>query len=185
MAWSKILMGMAVAAFAGAAGCRVGPDYQRPAAPASAAWSLPPANGLTATAAASPAWWTSFNDAELDSLVDRAVRSNPDLSASEARLRQARALRQMSAADLWPTLDTSGSFARARQSQNQPLIGSLPLPPNFPFEYSVFQGGFDASWEVDLFGGKRRAKEAASAEWEGAIDARNDAMVTLLAEVAR
>jgi NodT family efflux transporter outer membrane factor (OMF) lipoprotein len=185
MAWSKILMGMAAAGLAGAAGCRVGPDYQRPGAPASAAWSTPPANGLTDTAAASPAWWTSFNDAELDSLVERAVRSNPDLSASEARLRQARALRQMSAADLWPTLDATGSFARARQSQNQPLIGSLPLPPNFPFEYSVFQAGFDASWEVDLFGGKRRAKEAASAEWEGAIDARNDAMVTLLAEVAR
>ena len=72
-----------------------------------------------------------------------------------------------------------------RQSQNQPLIGALPLPPNFPFEYSVYQAGFDASWEIDLFGGKRRALEAATAEWEGAIEARNDAMVSLLAEVAR
>jgi NodT family efflux transporter outer membrane factor (OMF) lipoprotein len=91
----------------------------------------------------------------------------------------------MSAADLWPTVDTSGSYARAKQSQNQPLIGSLPLPPNFPFEYSVYQTGFDASWEIDLFGAKRRTREAATAEWEGAIESRNDAIVSLLAEVAR
>lgn len=91
----------------------------------------------------------------------------------------------MSAADFWPTLDATGSFARAKQSQNQPLIGALPLPPNFPFEYSVYQAGFDASWEIDLFGAKRRALEAATAEWEGAVDSRNDRMTSLLAEVAR
>jgi NodT family efflux transporter outer membrane factor (OMF) lipoprotein len=91
----------------------------------------------------------------------------------------------MSAADFWPTLDASSSFARAKQSQNQPLIGALPLPANFPFEYSVYQAGFDASWEIDLFGAKRRALEATTAEWEGAIASRDDAMVSLLAEVAR
>jgi hypothetical protein len=77
-------------------------------------------------------------------------------------------------------------IGRPREAeQNQPLIGALPLPPNFPFEYSVYQAGFDASWEIDLFGGKRRALEAATADWQGAIEARNDAMVSLLAEVAR
>jgi NodT family efflux transporter outer membrane factor (OMF) lipoprotein len=140
---------------------------------------------MTEIAEANAAWWTTFNDAELDSLIQRAAQSNPDLRVAEARLRQARALRQMSAADFWPTLDASGSFARAKQSQNQPLIGSLPLPANFPFEYSVYQAGFDASWEVDLFGAKRRALEATTAEWEGAVETRNDVMVTLLAEVAR
>ena len=91
----------------------------------------------------------------------------------------------MSADDFWPKVDASGSFARAKQSQNQPLIGSLPLPKNFPFEYSLYQAGFDASWEIDLFGGKRRAREAATADWEGAVEARNDAIVSLMAEVAR
>jgi multidrug efflux system outer membrane protein len=185
MAWSKILMGAAAAGVMGAGGCAVGPDYHPPAVPAPAAWSSQPANGLTAVAAAEAAWWTSFNDAELDSLIGRAARSNPDLRVAEARLRQARAVRQMSSSDLWPTLDATGSFARAKQSKNQPLIGALPLPPNFPFEYSVYQAGFDASWEIDLFGAKRRALEAATAEWEGAFEARNDAMVSLLAEVAR
>ncbi len=130
-------------------------------------------------------WWASFNDGELDSLIQRAAQSNLDLRVAEARLRQARAVRAGSAADFWPAVTASASAARAEQSKNQPLIGALPLPPNFPFEYSVYQAGFDASWEIDVFGGKRRALEAATADWEGAIEARNDAMVSLLAEVAR
>jgi NodT family efflux transporter outer membrane factor (OMF) lipoprotein len=143
------------------------------------------AGGLTDTASASSSWWTSFHDAELDSLIARAAKSNLDLRVTEARLRQARAVRQISVADLWPTVDTNGSYARQDQSSHQPLIGSLPLPANFPFEYNLYNAGFDASWEVDLFGGKRRAIQAATADWESAIEARNDAMLTLIAEVAR
>jgi NodT family efflux transporter outer membrane factor (OMF) lipoprotein len=143
------------------------------------------AGGLTDTASASSSWWTSFHDAELDSLIERAAKSNLDLRVTEARLRQARAVRQISVADFWPTVDTNGSYARQDQSTHQPLIGSLPLPANFPFEYNLYNAGFDASWEVDLFGGKRRALQAATADWESAIEARNDAMLTLIAEVAR
>ncbi len=185
MSWTKILRGAAAAGLAGAAGCAVGPNYRASPPAMPAAWSPPPAIGLTADGAAASGWWTSFNDPELDSLIERAAQSNLDLRGAEARLRQARAVREMSSADLWPSLDASGSYARAKQSKNQPLIGALPLPPNFPFEYSVYQAGFDASWEVDLFGAKRRALEATTAEWEAAIEARNDAMVSLLAEVAR
>ena len=155
MRWTQILKGLTAAAIAGTGGCTVGPDYHPNPPPVPAAWSSTPANGLTAITAAESAWWTSFNDAELDSLIQRAAQSNLDLLAAEARLRQARAVREMGSADLWPTLDASGSAARAKQSKHQPLIGALPLPPNFPFEYSVYQAGFDASWEVDLFGAKR------------------------------
>jgi NodT family efflux transporter outer membrane factor (OMF) lipoprotein len=185
MRWTQILKGLTAAAIAGTGGCTVGPDYHPNPPPVPAAWSSTPANGLTAITAAESAWWTSFNDAELDSLIQRAAQSNLDLLAAEARLRQARAVREMGSADLWPTLDASGSAARAKQSKHQPLIGALPLPPNFPFEYSVYQAGFDASWEVDLFGAKRRALEASTAEWEGATEARNDALLSLIAEVAR
>ena len=183
MFWRKILVG--IAAFSTAAGCAVGPDYHPAAAHAPAAWSSPPASGLTEQASAASSWWSSFNDAELDSLIQRAARSNLDVRVADARLRQARSMRAMSAADFWPTLNATGSYARAKQSQNQPLIGALPLPPNFPFEYSVYNAGFDASWEIDLFGGKRRALEAANAQWQRAIEARNDVMLSLLAEVAR
>lgn len=143
------------------------------------------AGGLTDSTAEASSWWTSFNDAELNSLIQRAVKTNLDLRVSEARLRQARAVRSMSVADFAPTIDATGSYARQLQSRNQPLIGALPLPANFPFEYNVYNAGFDASWEIDLFGGKRRALEAATAELQGATEARNDVMLTLLAEVAR
>jgi outer membrane protein, multidrug efflux system len=185
MSWTKILTGMAAAGMASVVGCTVGPDYHPAAVCAPDAWSSPVADGLTNSASAASTWWKSFNDAELDSLIQRAVRSNLDLRVSEARLRQARAMRERSAADFMPTVDGSASYARQLQSENQPLIGALPLPPNFPFEYNVYQAGFDASWEIDLFGGKRRALQAATAEWQGRMEARNDAMLSLLAEVAR
>jgi NodT family efflux transporter outer membrane factor (OMF) lipoprotein len=182
---TSIHRGLALVGFAGLAACVVGPDY-RPSAPsAPAAWDSRLDHGLTDQSSAPSSWWASFNDAELDSLIERAAKSNLDLQVAEARLRQARAIRGGAQADFWPELGASGSADRAKQSEHQPLIGSLPLPAGFPFEYSVYQAGFDASWELDLFGGKRRALEAATADWQGAIEARNDALVTLLAEVAR
>jgi multidrug efflux system outer membrane protein len=185
MSWLQVFSSAVMVATAGAVGCAVGPDYASAPAKAPAAWSSPVSQGLTDRASPPDSWWASFNDAELDSLIQRAAQSNLDLRVAEARLRQARAIRGGSAADFAPAVDASASAARARQSKNQPFFGALPLPPNFPFEYSVYQVGFDASWEIDLFGGKRRALEAATADWQAAIEARNDAMVSLSAEVAR
>jgi NodT family efflux transporter outer membrane factor (OMF) lipoprotein len=185
MSWLQFFRSAVMLGTAGAAGCAVGPDYHAAASAAPAAWSSPVVQGLSDKASPPQSWWASFGDTELDSLVQRAARSNLDLRVAEARLRQARAIRGGSAADFAPAVDASASAARAKQSQNQPFFGALPLPPNFPFEYSVYQVGFDASWEIDLFGGKRRAFEAATADWQGAIEARNDAMVSLSAEVAR
>jgi outer membrane protein, multidrug efflux system len=182
---TTVLKKIAIVGIVAAGGCVVGPDYQPSPASAPAAWISPVPNDLTSSTTAPVSWWASFNDVELDSLILRAAQSNLDLRAAEARLRQARAVRGGSAADFWPAVNANGSADRARQSQNQPFFGALALPPNFPFEYSVYQVGFDASWEIDLFGGKRRALEAATAEWERAIEARNDSMVSLLAEVAR
>ena len=180
--WAKLITGTAALAVAG---CTVGPDYHQSPGHAPPAWSSPVVGGLTDSSAEASSWWTSFNDAELNSLIERAARTNLDLRVSEARLRQARAVRGMSVADFGPTLDATSSYARQLQSKNQPLIGSLPLPSNFPFEYNAYNTGFDASWEIDVFGGKRRALEAATAQWESAVEARNDVMLSLLAEVAR
>ena len=185
MSWTTILGRVAIVGIAGGSGCVVGPDYHRAASNAPAAWVSPADTAITNRAATPSSWWASFNDAELDSLIQRAVRSNLDLRVAEARLRQARAVRGGSVADFAPQVDASGSALRQLQSKNQPFFGALPLPANFPYEYSVYQVGFDASWEIDLFGGKRRAFEAATADWQGAAEARNDAMVSLLAEVAR
>jgi multidrug efflux system outer membrane protein len=167
------------------AGCAVGPNYQKPAANAPKQWSEPLAGGETNSAAATADWWKSFHDSELDSLVERAVQSNLDLRVAQARVREARAQYGIASADLWPTLDGSSSYARSRESHHQPLLGSIPVPGNVPFENNVYQAGFDASWEIDVFGGKRRGVQAAGAQVSASEFNRRDVLVTLLGDVAQ
>jgi len=138
-------------------------------------------NGPTSVAA----WWKNFQDSELDSLIARAAQSNLDLKIAQARVREARAEYGIAVGNLWPTVDASGSYARQRQSKNQPVLSSLPMPPGVPFENNVYQAGFDASWEVDVFGGKRRGVESAKAQVAAAQFGERDVLVTLLGEVAR
>jgi hypothetical protein len=89
MPWTNTLRGLSIAAIAGIGGCAVGPDYHSSPSRTTSAWTSRRENGLTEVASENSHWWTSFNDAELDSLVQRAAQSNPDLRAAEARLRQA------------------------------------------------------------------------------------------------
>ena len=163
------------------AGCTVGPDYHPPQTAAPAQWvSLQP-GGETYPPDGGAAWWKSFHDAELDSLVVRAAQSNLTLRAAVARVREARAAARMVSADLAPTLDAAGSYARDRYSAN----GFPPFPPGVPLEADVYQAGFDAAWELDIFGGTRRAAQAARAEVAAAEFGRRSLLVTLFAEVAR
>ena len=163
----------------------VGPDYHAPATKTPAHWSEPLAGGETNSAAATAAWWKNFHDTELDSLIARAACSNLDLRIAQARVREARAHYRMTSADFWPTVDGAGSYARQRAVENQPVLGSLPMPPGVPFENDVYQAGFDASWEIDVFGGKRRATESAKAQVAAAQFGEREVLVTLLGEVAR
>jgi len=168
-------------------GCAVGPNYRSPQTKTPAQWNESMAGGETNSASTTTWWWKNFNDSELDSLVGRAVRSNLDLRIAQARVREARAQYGIASADLWPTVDGSSSYARQRQSANQPLLGALPsnLKNDIPFENNVYQAGFDASWEIDVFGGKRRAKEAAGAQVLASEFGGRDALITLLGDVAR
>ena len=168
-----------------ASGCAVGPNYHQPSVATPAHWGEPLNGGETNGAVSVAAWWENFQDSELDSLIERAVRSNLDLRIAQARVCEARAQYRIASADLWPTVDGSSSYARQRQSKNQPLLGSMPLPPGVPFENDIYQAGFDASWEIDVFGGKRRATEAARAQVAATEFGRRDVLVTLLGEVAR
>lgn len=166
------------------AGCKVGPNYHKPQVSTPAQWGEPLAGGETNSAASIAGWWRNFHDSELNSLVDRAVQSNLDLRIAQARVREARAQYGIAVGNLGPTVDASGSFERQRQSQKQPLIGSLPLPPGIPFANNVYQSGFDASWEIDVFGGQRRATEAARAQVVAAQFGERDVLITLLGDVA-
>ena len=166
------------------AACSVGPDYVKPSPGMPSDWSekgtgLDPATSrVTSQAAALAEWWKSFGDEELTSLIERAAQSNLDLKLAEARIREARGLRGISAGALLPAVNASGSYSRNRQSENVPLPGA-GTQSNF------YQAGFDASWEIDVFGGIRRSLEAADAEVDASIEARRDVLVTLLAEVGR
>lgn len=168
-----------------AGGCAVGPNYRPPRAEAPAHWAEPLGNGETNAPALLGAWWKNFHDPELNSLVDRAVRSNLDLKIAQARVRAARAEKQMTSADLWPSANATGSYQRQQQSRNQPVLGSFPIPPSVPFENNVYQAGFDASWEIDVFGGRRRAVESASAQLAATEYESKDVLLTLLGDVAR
>jgi outer membrane protein, multidrug efflux system len=162
------------------AGCMVGPDYRRPAVDTPPVWVgsvPPPAPPAVDPALASLArWWALFDDPVLVSLVERAVQSNLDVKVAEARVRQARAAVQGAASFLWPTIGSSASAQRSRTPGFQGNRGNITV---------LYQAGFDASWELDIFGGVRRSIEAAQADLAAADEARQDVLVTLTGEVAQ
>lgn len=161
------------------AGCSVGPAYRQPQPAMPESWSGG-GPGVTTNAPAQLAqWWKTLGDEQLDSLIERAVRSNNDLKAAEARVRAARALRGVAAADFLPTIGSSASYNTARRSRN------AMSSPNALVDTDTYQAGFDASWEIDIFGGKRRALQAASADLQAIQEDRRAVLVSLLAEVAR
>jgi multidrug efflux system outer membrane protein len=162
-------------------GCAVGPNYHPPHISAPTAWSSPLAGGETNGPVALADWWKNFGDTNLDALMTQAVRSNLDLRIAEARVREARAERAVAAGGWWPSLGGSAVYSRNRWSQNN----FPPLPPGVPLDYNLYNAGFDAAWELDLFGGTRRAVEAANAEVGAAEYNRRDVLISLLAEVAR
>lgn len=172
-----------------AGGCTVGPDYQRPDLPVPAGWKEAQQSGIDTKSAELTRWWTSFNDPLLTSLVERAVKSNLDLRVAEARIREARANRTVVAAGAWPMLNSSGSVSRNRASQNAigaPSQGAVGAPHSGAvLEQSFYQTGFDATWEIDVFGGVRRSVEAADANIEASVENRRDVLVTLLGDVAK
>ena len=175
---------LALVAAGSLVGCKVGPTYEPPASHPPQQWSEPQAGGESGRTEGLASWWLSFHDPELDSLVQRALASNLDLRMAQARVRQARAEGGLAEAEAGPRLALAGAAAREKQSGNQPLFGTL-LPPGTPLTSNVYQGGFDASWELDLFGAVRRGAEAADAQLAAAGFNRADVQVSLVAEVAR
>ena len=99
-------------------GCSVGPDYRRPDDTLAPAWLEAQRSEFDTQPATLINWWTEFNDAELNSLVERAVKSNLDIFIAEARVRESRATQILAEAGEWPTVDVSGSYSRNRSSGN-------------------------------------------------------------------
>jgi outer membrane protein, multidrug efflux system len=165
------------------AGCAVGPNYAPPSEQVPAKWATPLAAGESDAPAALASWWTSFKDPELDVLMKNAVQSNLTLRVAEEHVREARAAREVVAGGRWPSADASAAYSKNRYGANSyPPLANFP---GVPLDYNLYTVGFDAAWELDLFGGVRRAVEASSAEVGAAEYARRDVLVSVLAEVAR
>ena len=168
------------------AGCTVGPNHEAPRNPLPAAYPVAERAPVAATGvapAADPAqWWTAFGDARLTELVRRAATNNADVRRAAARVRAARALRGVAAADQGPQVDAHGAAARAGQSRHSLLGGQLAAQGR-PEENSLLDAGFDLRWEIDVFGGRRRASEGAAARADAGVEEGREVLLSVLAEV--
>jgi multidrug efflux system outer membrane protein len=162
-----------------ASGCAVGPDYEEPKAAAPGAYDSAGQKGFSSDPVA-VRWWKEFGDAKLDDLIARAMEGNKSVKGAMAVVREARALFAESEFELTPDLQAGGSYTRRKMSG-----ASAPGVPSDFRKSSYWSAGFDAAWEIDLFGRIRRTIEAASAEADAAESFRRDVTVTLLADVAR
>lgn len=160
-------------------GCKAaGPVAMTALAPPPGAWSADLRAGVHTTTNAKmqslDQWWTVLNDPVLTGLVARAQTGNLDVRQAMARLRSARAEREINRAERLPTVTANGSVSRARSSGQ---TGSAMTSERYA-------NSLDATWELDLFGGKRRAFEAAEATWQASREDLRDVLVSLCAEVA-
>lgn len=149
----------------------VGPDYTAPKIDAPDNWQGNSPENLPAGKKDKnlAKWWGNFNDPILTDLINRAIANNLSIKEAAVRLREARIRRGISEADKYPTVTSSASATRSRTSNNSS---------------NNYQAGFDASWEIDLFGGIRRSLEAYDADIQSAEESLNDTLISLVSEVA-
>ena len=159
-------------------GCAVGPDYAKPDTTLPARWAQASVDAHGSTPAASlDSWWRGFNDPLLDELMDEAVAGNTDVASAKAKIREARATRREAEAGLGPSI--TGSAAATESGAGQGASGGATTSTTG----AAFQAGFDASWELDLFGGKRRDAEAAVYGEQAAEEDLRSTLLTLIGDV--
>lgn len=172
------MLGLALAV----AACASSPAYRAPEVTVPKGFSRVGA-GAGAPAGDLSRFWRRLGDPLLTELVEMAIAKNPDLRSAKARLRQARAARDFARADRFPTLGYSGSITRSRSGVAGTVStgGGVALAST---TRSFYDAGFDASWETNVFGGKRRAQVAAQADLEASEADLAATQVSLVAEVA-
>ncbi|HEY0887727.1 MAG TPA: efflux transporter outer membrane subunit [Ramlibacter sp.] len=160
----------------------VGPDYREPpSVDIGNGWTVQP-QGESGPADLAH-WWSTLGDPTLDRLVTTALAQNLDLRQAAARVDEARALRDRAAGERLPSLGAAASVNRRRQSENGPLpVGAVP---GLAAMQTIYDVGFDAAWEADLFGARRRALEGANARLQATEVETQGARVRVVAEVAR
>jgi len=150
------------------AGCAVGPDYRPPDIAVSSGFLGQ--NGVAQREIRSKtdlqAWWSGFDDPLLTRFITLALEQNLDIAQAAARVAQARASLRLADAALLPSANVSAQGARAYQSVETQLGQVLDATPDFDRSGNYYEANVGASWEVDVFGGLRRSREAARAEYQ-------------------
>jgi NodT family efflux transporter outer membrane factor (OMF) lipoprotein len=185
--------------------CTVGPDFQAPEWLSPASWfakkaePIPPEPSIPVAEPIDPNWWNLFNDPILTGLERRVFDENLDVQVATVRIAESRAQLGIAGAAQFPTLNANGTYTRQKASD----VGVFANAPNAlgasgasgattggirsrhlnPFD--VYQVGFDASWELDLWGKVRRSVESASASVAASNEARRATLLSSLAELAR
>jgi NodT family efflux transporter outer membrane factor (OMF) lipoprotein len=150
-------------------------------------WYSLPQTGVRAEPPDAPslaAWWTGLNDPQLNDLVERAIADNKTAKQAYARVVEARARRGIVGADFWPSLGASAGASRTRSDSRFTGGDDLEERDLRSSDDDVYNAGLDSSWELDLFGGKRRAFEASTADLAASEADLRDVLVTLLGDVA-
>ncbi len=159
--------------------CAVGPDYETPTTDAGQAFANANSQEFSAQGV-DVAWWKLFEDKELNQLVDQTVQHNRNLQAARANLREARALYLDAGLNLLPTVTSHANYTE--QKRSAAALNNLSYAPR---ELKIYSTGFDAFWELDLFGRVRRNVEASSDEVDAQEANLRDLGVSLIAEAAR
>ncbi|MGA2702931.1 MAG: efflux transporter outer membrane subunit [Isosphaeraceae bacterium] len=164
-------------------GFKVGPNFEDPPAAVATDWIDAADPRLIHGSAADSAWWNVFEDLELNSLIATAYRQNLDLRTVGTRVLQAQAQRNIEVGNLFPqTQNAIADYAHAQIGSNLSLFNNprAQLPSNL----NIWATGFNASWELDLWGRLRRSIESANADRDSAVEAYHDTLVILTADVA-
>ena len=156
-------------------GCAtVGPDYTPPEMALPEQWNGAPEAAAKEDVQQLAYWWRVIDDPVLTGLIQQAVAENLDVKEALSRVRAARLQGRIARAAFYPTVDGEGSYTKR---EYRPEKGASTVS-------ETFAAGFDAGWELDIFGGVRRSVEASEAEVGAAVEYLRDVIVTLLAEVA-
>ncbi|MES2020461.1 MAG: efflux transporter outer membrane subunit [Pseudomonadota bacterium] len=168
-------------------GCAVGPRYVAPVSTAPASFAYGPAveaRGAAADPAALVDWWRGFKDPALTALVERAVAQNLDLQQAVARVTQARAALKGANAALLPVGQISGQAGEVYQSKETSIGRLASAFPQFERATESYELSAGASWELDLFGGRDAARDAARADWQASAAGAVAARLAVIAQTA-
>jgi len=157
--------------------CAIGPKFVKPETAVAPTFDKSKASSYSDAETISD-WWERFNDAKLNSLIDRALANNLDLRIAASRVDEARALARAEFFSFFPTVTSDASYTNSRSSVSQSFAGQGR-------NSEAYDAGFQASWELDLWGRVRRSNWAAWADAESAEALRQDTMVAISSEVAR